>query len=182
MRCGRYNPYGIYCRACRVKNLPERVLACFAYDGAVKELIHNFKYKDVSSLADSFALEISELLKDCKDYVVCPVPLSSSRKRWRGFNQSEIIARKLSQKTGLCFGEFLGRGKSRFTQVQAGSKQKRKQNIKGVFYLKKEGEVPKNIILVDDVVTSGATVEEATKVLKRAGAEKVVVTAVAMGK
>jgi len=162
--------------------LPERVLACFAYDGAVKELIHNFKYKDVSSLADSFALEISELLKDCKDYVVCPVPLSSSRKRWRGFNQSEIIARKLSQKTGLCFGEFLGRGKSRFTQVQAGSKQKRKQNIKGVFYLKKEGEVPKNIILVDDVVTSGATVEEATKVLKRAGAEKVVVTAVAMGK
>jgi len=110
-----------------------------------------------------------------------PVPLHIRRERWRGFNQSQLIAEKLSDKFGIeidCHG--LKRVKHGKAQAKL-SKSERWENIKGSFFWEKESLSGRNIILIDDVVTTGATLNEAAKVLKENGAGEVWGLVVARG-
>lgn len=167
-----------------MRNLPDRVLAYFAYEGKTKDLIHSFKYEDNTSLARALGERLFELIQgvEYKDFVLVNVPLSRQRFLYRGYNQAELLAKSLSEKSLLPAVNLLARKKGHSTQVQSGTRKKRKENIRGCFYLNNREDLPGKVLLVDDVVTSGATVEEATKVLKRGGAKEVIVLTVAMGK
>lgn len=183
LRCGRKNPYGLYCPKCRVKFTPDRVLACYKFEGASRELVHSFKYEDITALASPLAVRMAKLVREVEDYknfVLVPIPLSRKRRAFRGYNQAELLCRELSEMLGLKWVEILRRTKGGASQVQVGSKAERRKNVKDSFDLTAEFDLPKKIILVDDVITSGATVEEVTKVLKRAGAEVVVCLAIAL--
>lgn len=173
------------------------------YQDPVKRAIAKVKYKWVYDI-EKVLVEL--LVKNLwrydlpDDIILVPVPLHFKRKNWRGFNQSEILAKALAEKFELSYAALLFR--NRETETQVGLKREdRKKNVKGAFAIR--GSTPKaeaktigveplktkttsnaigkNIILVDDVFTSGATMAECAKVLKEAGAKSVWGMAVALG-
>lgn len=112
--------------------------------------------------------------------LVIPIPLSARRQKWRGFNQAEIIARYLANNFNYQLSLDLIKIKETKAQSRLSAK-KRINNLNGAF--KWSGEIPiaKDILLIDDVITTGATLEEAARVLKAAGAKMVIGLAVAKG-
>lgn len=121
--------------------------------------------------------EIKDLLSEKNNLVLMPIPLSARRQRERGFNQSLLIAQELSNYFSL---PILDQLKKSERQAQSElSANKRTKNIKNAFSWYGGSLTEQKIILVDDVVTTGATLAEAAKVLKKAGAKKVIALAVA---
>jgi len=169
------------CRNCQRKNL-DGLYFPFNYQiSLVKNLIQHFKYgplvKELAKpladcLKDYFALLDEKL--DFSDFLVLPLPLEKSRLKWRGFNQAEELARYFCQDFNLEMrNDILFKIKKTSPQMELDQKERR-ENIEGAFKVEK-GEVVENrkILLIDDVYTTGATLEEAAKILKNSGAKKV---------
>jgi len=152
------------------------------YAGTLREIVHALKYRNRTSLARPLA---SLLLERCGNALagadaVVPVPLHPSRKRSRGFNQAELIARALP----LPCLEVLERVRPTRSQTDLPADQRR-SNVLGAFAVKgglspfplgtnrRRGTVPLTAVLVDDVATTGATLSECARVLKEAGAREV---------
>ncbi len=116
-------------------------------------------------------------------WIIIPIPLSKKRLRERGFNQSEIIARNLSDRMSVrMLPNVLYKKVHTETQVSIKDRKKRLANLKDTFAVKNAEMIQgKNIILVDDVTTTGATIREAGKTLRMAGAKKVIAMVVARG-
>jgi ComF family protein len=179
------------CGLCRRIEPPfARAIAYGSYDGGLRELIHLLKYASVRPAANvlgrMLAEAIAELQPDFADdqIAVIPVPLYRAKLRRREFNHAEVIARaaiKLSSDTirlRLC-PEVLVR--KRKTPSQTGlTRHQRRENVRGAFGVA-QAEVVKGreVLVVDDVYTTGATVSECARVLRRAGATKVWVATVA---
>ena len=164
--------------------MPDRIRGAFRYEGRLKEVVHQFKYEDAFILSHDLAKVLIPLVREVKDYKTYNpafIPLSKEKMRSRGYNQAELLAQEVGKALGLKVCDLMDRLAQEETQVISKTKTARKQNIKGVFKIKKNADIPRKVILIDDVVTTGATVEEATKVLKRAGVKKVIVLALAMG-
>ena len=114
-------------------------------------------------------------------FALVPVPLHAKRFSWRGFNQSELLGenlRKLLEKENLkmdCLSNLLLRHKNVKPQMKIKSMNLRKKNIAGCFSLNEKfvREIPENVILIDDVITTGATLEECAKILKNKGVQKI---------
>jgi len=193
--CGRFNLTGAICVHCKPDWAFDGVLVALDYDRAISaKLIKTLKYgfvKDVSKvLAKIFvkfynSLKLQGLAPDFgkKQIIFISAPLHPRRLRWRGFNQSELIARPIAEALG---GEFLSdiliRTKNVLPQTQFKGSERIK-NIEGCFNFVGNAELVKGkiVILVDDVVTTGATMNECAKVLKKAGAKKVWGFAMARG-
>ncbi len=154
------------------------------YKGPVKAAIQKIKYR--------FAWDLHKILLDLiadslwrfdfpKDVILLAIPLHARRENWRGFNQAEILAKDLARRFGEKYqSRLLIRTADTKTQVGL-SREKRKANIRGAFNLSQNSKVKgQNFILVDDVFTTGATMKEAAKVLKHAGAKSVWALAVAL--
>ncbi|MEK9180566.1 MAG: ComF family protein [Patescibacteria group bacterium] len=153
------------------------------YDGATKELVWALKFKSIKSAAE----ELGELLVryavglnfDLKNFVVVPIPLSKKRLRERGFNQAELIARKFASYFGLPLSiTSLSRLKHAKPQSEAKNIDERKENVLGSFHAQ-GGLAGKNVILIDDVLTSGATMLAAAEALKSAGVKRIIALTVA---
>ena len=150
-----------------------------------KELIHALKFNGIRiaavPLADALVRYVSLLRIPLTGYTVVPVPLSRERLRSRGFNQSEHIANIFSERMGLPTApRFLARVRHAKPQSETKNLAERKENIRGCFAVPRPAIVHgKNIILIDDVTTSGATFLESARVLKSAGAARIVALAVA---
>lgn len=182
---GKYLTRNI-CKNCRhTYYYFDRAWASCSYEGSVKEMIHNFKYKDKIHLKKPLSRLIVDFIKlyslpvEHCDYIA-PIPLSPSRLREREFNQAEILAEGLSEYFEVnILRDNLSR--IRNTASQTGlDKEKRLMNIEGAFKLKNPEAVKgKNILLIDDVLTTGVTASEAAKTLKEAQAGVVFVLAVA---
>lgn len=136
--------------------------------------VQMFKYQFVTVLAGPLAeLMLRRLsgLGDFAGFVLCPVPLHSRRLRERGFNQSELLCQELAVRLGLSVGQFLTR--DHYTKHQAQlNRAERLINLKGKFGVKSSVAGLK-VLLVDDVYTTGATLQECAQVLKNAGAAQV---------
>lgn len=184
LKCGNHNPYGIYCPNCVGKFKPDQVLSVFNYCNEVKKVIHEFKYKDYSFLSEELArlmLPVISGIKSLDRYVLSPIPINRKKLLYRGYNQSELLANSLGKILRLPVENVLSRNLDmRPNQAQL-AKSERRKNIKGMFFIKSSAKVPERVILIDDVITTGATVEEATKVLKKRGAKKVTCVSLALG-
>lgn len=139
---------------------------------ALEKLIWNMKYNSIESIGKTLALLLTDYLikRDLLEYfssaVVIPVPLHKRRKRWRGFNQAEIMAKEFCRLTGLEYRDILVRTKNSKRQVDL-ERDERIQNVEGLFRcppLPELGE--RKIILIDDVATTGATLNECAKQLR----------------
>jgi len=152
-----------------------------AYEGPLRQLIHLLKYDGMRPLAAPLAARLAEILTEAGPVdLLVPVPLDRGRQRRRGFNQSELLARELSRITALPWDGGLLR-RERATETQTGlTYQQRRLNVRGAFRVRRpERVLGKRIALVDDVITTGATAGACSLVLRRAGATRVVVVALA---
>jgi ComF family protein len=158
--------------------------AVVSYETIILHAIHQFKYGSnisVGALLASFMADFSFPDVDFTDYsLIIPVPLHIKRLRQRGFNQSLILAHALAKKWHIPVNFSLLK-RHKFTLTQTGlNKAERNKNIKGAFEVSdKKNITGKNVILVDDVYTTGATINECAKILTKAGAQKVTVLTLA---
>lgn len=172
------------CIECRGRRLRfDGAFSATYYEGVIKELIHRFKYggqefliKPISEVLLRYAgrLQLGDI------DVVVPVPLHRRRRLERGFNQAELLARVVARFLGLrvCVGT-LRRVRNTVSQTEL-PYSRRADNVRGAFVVKRPGGFRnKNVLLVDDVLTSGFTASECARVLKEAGAGRVYVLTVA---
>ena len=155
------------------------------YEGATRELIHKFKYQNKDYLSSLLARLLIEFIYQYQintglfDLVI-PIPLHRTRLREREFNQAELLACRVAEEFSIPLScSNLWRKHHRQAQIEL-ENDERWENIKGCFALRNPTEVKdKNIFLVDDVLTTGATCSEAASVLKAAGAASVFVLTLA---
>jgi ComF family protein len=180
LRCG-------LCR--RIEPAFARAVAYGSYESGLRELIHLLKYGGVRPAANVLGRMLAEAIValepafPSESIAMIPVPLHSSKRRQRGFNQAELIARAAMNVIGpgrlhLC-AEVLDRKRDTASQVGLTNHQRR-ENLRGAFRVAEPETVTgREVLLVDDVYTTGATVSECARVLRRAGATKVWVATVA---
>ena len=170
--------YATYCESC-LKSPPSfsKIIYYGIYDGALRKAVHLLKFKGIKRLARPIAELLSELPIPDADGVV-PVPLHSKKLREREFNQTALISRHLSRQSGIpLLLDILKKDKATLPQTDVTGKERLK-NVKNTFTAGKS-VTGLRLILVDDVITTGATVYECAKVLKKAGAESITVVALA---
>ena len=165
----------------------DRVRSATVYEGVMRECIHKFKYNGSLSLEALFAdlmTNFAEKYMDmrCFDFII-PVPLSTAKLRERSFNQAYILASAVSRKFKIpCVANNLTRVKAGRPQVDL-AKKARLKDIEGAFRLKRPALLKdKSVLLIDDVFTTGATVNECSKVLKRSGVKYIEVLTLAQGR
>jgi ComF family protein len=158
--------------------------AHFLYEGAIRDLIHSFKYNQRTQLRYPLALltleGVSGFLPDHDPHLIVPVPLHRSRLRQRGFNQAVLLGRVLSRQLSLpMLTDALARTRSTEPQIEL-SAAERRLNVKGAFTVNMPDQVAgKRVLLLDDVMTTGSTMDECAKELKRAGADMVIAATIA---
>ncbi|MDP2966932.1 MAG: ComF family protein [bacterium] len=183
------------------QNLDDLYFAVDYKNPLIKKLIQHFKYEPfVKKLAKSLSYLIithfqlmdnkpnflpqaqAQRASNGADFILIPVPLDKKRLRWRGFNQAEELSKELAKFLKIpLIPNSLTKIKETFPQIKL-SDQERKENVRGVFLIKDRELIKnKNILLVDDVYTTGATMEECAMVLKKAGAKKIIGVVVARG-
>jgi ComF family protein len=173
------------CRVCYEKNNLCSVRSIGVFDAYFQKLIHGFKYQQKITLGQRLGKRLGEKLiedKAASEFnCIIPVPLHSVRKRERGFNQSEILAQELSDLTHIpVLKKVLKRTRNTKDQTKL-TPEERIENVKGAFSLRAPEAIEgKRIILVDDVMTTGATLGECALVLKEAGAERVMGVTIAV--
>jgi len=176
--CRRANPLGVTCPACQRRFRPDGLLGLYRYDALAKRLVHSLKFEDEQILADFMASGLARMVGSRGGFVVTFVPVYPLRRIYRGYNQSELLARRLASRLRLPCLDLL-RSTSRTPQTSFDDYRQRAANLKGKL-LARARSVPKKILVVDDIFTSGATLREASKVLKRGGAQSVVGVAAAL--
>jgi ComF family protein len=166
--------------------LNEHGVAACRYEGVLKNAIHQFKYGGLLALIAPFTGLMSGFADKHIDMdridAIVPVPLHPVKLRERGFNQAYLLGRALGKQYDK---PVLNRGlvKTRVTEPQSSlNRSRRLKNLKGAFYAgTSPGLSGKNILLIDDVLTTGATVSEAVRAARKAGASSVKVLALAKG-
>jgi len=180
--CHRPSEFGAVCVVCRPISSLDGLAAYLHYfeKQPAAVLIQKFKYQYAKDIIEVWKKIVSPIrffwLENIKLVAIMPVPLHPRRERERGFNQADLIAGIFKEKMSAEFPAIdfqINRDliRQRFTQQQAKlTKEERLKNIEGAFSWSGK-ECPKTVILIDDVFTSGATMQECAKVLKSAGAE-----------
>lgn len=181
--CGRKTPFMVnYCESCKDKNLDfDMARSLYDYSGNIPKIIHNFKYNEKPYLAQIFARKLKEIyFKEfiTADIIIC-VPMTEKAERKRGYNQSELLAKYLSSEIGVEYSSKVCK-KVKDTDRQATlNVTERAKNLQGAFKVYKEEIVGKSVLIVDDVLTTGATVNGISKLLKKKGANQVFVLTIA---
>jgi ComF family protein len=167
--------FGAPCPYCFGEGLSpyEGILRLGLYREPIRHLIHQIKYHGQWTLAEMLADRLLEqkpvqALLEQTD-VILPVPLHPWRQMIRGFNQAEVIARRLSRRSGVKLRRPIVRLKATETQTHLHSKVRRMDNLRDAFGLLRPGDVTdQHVVVIDDVTTTGATLHHAGKTLKEA--------------
>lgn len=176
-RCGRPESSGGLCPSCW--NAPpsiDGIRSVFRFEGIVRKAIHHLKYYDLKTISKDLAKILYDYITYNKlEYeVIIPVPLHKKRLRHRGYNQSLLIARELGKLANNdVLTDVLFRVKEGVSQARTTGVQQRVKNVKDAFSCNEHSIKNCKVILIDDVCTSGATLESCARALKAAGAESV---------
>ena len=164
------------CPWCKAANQPfNGITAPYQWTGIVKELVYSLKYRNVRASAPRLAELMSAhfMERSISADVIVPVPLHPSRERERGYNQSELLAQGISKSIGIPMTVgALARVRNTPPQVSMATPEERRRNVIGAFECV-EDVVGRRVLLVDDVVTTGATVAECSAQLRKAGATSI---------
>lgn len=169
--CGRLAFGGVTHPNCRTRYGIDGLTSFFHYDGPVKKAVKAIKYRLISDLAEEFVSLATPFTLRTKSTILIPVPLHETRYRERGFNQAEVLGRVVAARLNIPVRTDILR-RTRATQPQAEIKERKKRldNMKNSFESKK---ISGNMLLFDDVCTTGATLRNAASALKRAGAQHI---------
>lgn len=159
-------------------------LYIFKYDSIIKEILIKFKFKEkvyVYKTFVNFLLKNKKVCRFFKSYdIIIPVPIHYNRKVTRGYNQSGLIAKELARNVNVKYEEKILFKKINNKPQSAKNKQERIKNVIGVYYTKNDDRlIGKKVLLIDDIYTTGSTVNECSKILNLAGAKQVDVFTIA---
>lgn len=154
------------------------------YEGPLREAIHRWKYEEKHYLTRFFGERLTEGFhrhwQPGTIDLLIPVPLHPRRLRERGFNQALFLVKELSQRTRIPFGKRLLKKRMSTPPQVSLSGEERERGVKNSFYVSMQEKIRgKSVLLIDDVYTTGATVNECAKVLLKAGAQRVEVLTLA---
>ena len=177
---------GSYCLNCKSGDREFDIgRSVFVYDGEIKNLIAGLKYNNKPYISRTLSQYLAKLYKelDWQADLIVPVPLTKARKKWRGYNQAELLAEGVSDVLGIPINtEALVKIKDTDSQASL-TLQERRKNLQSSFkVLDKYAVRGKKILLIDDVMTTGSTANACTNALKKAHADKVFVLTIAHGK
>lgn len=165
------------CHFCRHQPLSiDSIRSLFRYEGPVRETLHQLKYGNLPGLAETLGVEMALYLEQghFEVHVVLPVPLHPRRLRQRGYNQAALLARPVA---GLCKlplrEDLLRRTRDMPAQARSASAEARQRNVEGAFACSEGDLTGTAVLLIDDVCTTGATLEACALALKAAGAKAV---------
>lgn len=163
------------CTVCRKGSVNfDAVYSFGSYEGALRKLVHLFKYGRMEALARPLSeLLLRAIPRQERIDVIVPMPLHWRKRMQRGYNQAELLAKPVAKRLGVPLEPHLR--KVRHTRPQAGLDEAgRQRNLKDSFAVRKRERVSgKHVLLIDDVFTTGATLRAAVKALKSAGARRV---------
>lgn len=188
MKCGKpvKSEEQEYCRDCRKR--------AYAYDqgrslwlhvSPVPQAIYQFKFHNKRYYGDIFAREMAE---QYGDWIrsrgveeIIPVPLHPSRLRERGFNQAGLLARRLSEELGIPMGKNVVFRIRRTKPQKELDDREREKNLVQAFGVSRQWKAPRRVLLVDDIYTTGNTIHRISRLLKKAGAQKVYFLTISIG-
>lgn len=179
MRCSRtVGSEDSLCRFCAERDAGfDKAAAVFDYKDGAKDLIHSLKYSEKPWLVKYAAACMAEKVRSLqwKPDVITYIPMYAKKERHRGFNQAELLAAKIAEELNLQCRSLIVRNRGTIPQSHL-SVAERRENIKGAFCVDKlchEDLAGKCILVVDDVMTTGSSLNEAADVLKDAGAAQI---------
>ncbi len=173
------------CKSCEKKSPISALFACGTFDDFFRSVVHGLKYDSLLPLANKLSCMLASRLMNADAVrlidLIIPIPLHWTRQRQRGFNQSFVFAQSLSDKTSLPVTDDLLKRVKR-TKDQTGlNASQRVNNMKGAFSVTKHDAVAgKRILLIDDVTTTGATLNEAALELRKSGCRNVFAAVIAV--
>lgn len=176
-----------YCADCaRKRHSYTRGRAVYVYEGAVKTSLYRFKYGGRREYAACYARQAVESygawIRELKPEALVPVPLHPGRRRKRGYNQAELFARELGEQLGLpVYSRLVCRSVDTRPQKELNDVQ-RKKNLKNAFTIPENIVQLKKVLLVDDIYTTGSTVDAVSEALRAAGVEQVYVLCISIGR
>ena len=198
--CGKLNQNSL-CKKCEIELKKQAVfgidnykkncetffdehLYIFMYNGIIRMLILNYKFNDKSYLYKTFVkflLKNNKFVEIIKSYdIIMPVPLNQKRKRKRGYNQSDLIAMEISNFLQIKLEKNNLEKVQNIVAQSTLNKVQRSQNIKGVYRIKnKQNLKNKKVLVIDDIYTTGSTINECSKIVKEAGAKNIGVLTIA---
>lgn len=189
MKCGKQieEEKEEYCYDCqRKKHSYDRGIAVYQYTEAIKQSIYRFKYQGKREYASFYAREAAKrygrLIAEWKIDVIIPVPMYKPKKRRRGYNQAELIAQELGKYLNISVNtEVLERFRKTIPMKELNDVERIK-NVENAFNIKTNVVKYKKVLLVDDIYTTGATIDQCSKILKEHGVEKVYFFCLSIGK
>ncbi len=175
-KCGEPFVTDRLCSNCRAHPLViEQIRSVVLFDGVLRQAIHRFKYERLSSLAEPFGEMLADYWQTVQlaaDWLI-PVPLHPSRERDRGYNQSELLARQLGRRVNVPVSDK-GLRRTRATAVQMTlNAVERRQNVAGAFECSDRRMRGARVVIIDDVGTTGATLDACAQAVLQAGAVSV---------
>jgi ComF family protein len=172
-RCGKPQISGSFCPSCwGVKSSIDGIRSPFYFEGTIRKAIHELKYHNLRALADPLAELLYAYLRmnDIDGDIIIPVPLHRSRLRRRGYNQSGLLATRLGKLAGFpVLEDCLVRTKDSKPQARTKTGEERRENVAGAFVCRDGDLKGRRVLLVDDVCTTGATLEACANTLKKTG-------------
>ncbi len=156
--------------------------ALWVYEGAVRESLHRYKFTGARYYAPAYGrllgMRVQQELPEAE--VITWVPVSKQRRRQRGYDQSELLARAMGRELGLPVERFLEKFRDNQPNSALPKAEQRRANVLGVYRVKHmEALQGRRVLLVDDILTTGATASECARVLLTAGAKTVTLAAIA---
>lgn len=176
-----------YCGDCkRFYHAYDRGAAVFAYDEVMRRSIAMFKYHNRREYAKFYAREMyrcqKRFLQSCAPEVILPVPVHKMKKRQRGFNQAELVAKELGKLIGVPVDtEYLIRKEKTAPQKEL-TRLQRKKNLKNAFAIGKTGKIYERVLLVDDIYTTGATIDAISEILRKNQSKIIFFLAICVGR
>lgn len=188
LRCGKQleDPEAEFCHDCNNKDFfYNRGIAAFSYSEIMKHSMYQFKYNNRREYAKFYAMalerQFADIIRSWQPQVLIPVPLHKSRLRKRGYNQAEVLAKAIGEQMDIPVdGGILIRVKKTIPQKMLGQKE-RLMNVEKAFQTASNSIKYKKVILVDDIYTTGTTINECARILKENGADTVFFVAACIG-
>ena len=189
MKCGKPldEENGELCFDCeKTRHVYDQGAAVFQYSQGIKQSIYRFKYNGCRDFADWYGEEMyricQEQLKLWTPQVIIPVPLHVSKERIRGYNQAELIAVELGKRSGIRVDSNILKRSRATTPMKSLNDQQRSENVEKAFTIYQNSIKYKKVVLVDDIYTTGSTIDACARVLKKAGVDKVYCLSLCVGK
>ncbi len=176
-----------YCRDCmRFPHAFDRGAAIFAYDDIMRRSISMFKYHNRREYAKVYAAEMyrhgARFLRQASPDVILPVPIHRQKLRQRGFNQAELVAKELGKLLHIPVDTKYLIRKEKTTPQKELTRHQRKANLREAFVVAEKGKYYKRVLLIDDIYTTGATMDAVSEILKENKTKNVFFLTICVGR